>query len=359
MNKDINQEVKIILVNLYKELNLPFKIIKQSSFKANDYSFCSEVKIKLGEEIKEYFLKIPKRDIAYIKSNERDIFPITERDRELGKNEVESLKKLNKRILSSEIKINLIKFIYYSSSENLIITEKIYGRDFFKILRKASLIKSFLNFPIKSVENNMFNLGKSLAAFSKKKENVENIAEYKLNKSKINLYLKKISTKINFLNYDNLFAKSEGNSSISSDGFKGLDIRNILIDELNEIYLLDPGKTKSEYAESNLARFITTLFIIFWGSFYFFIGFKTHKYYLDFLLKGFFSQNVKINPIILDAEIKKEIIKHWELAIRALENKKWNKYVSRLIKSFYINKFYSSLILNHQISFKSYIEARK
>lgn len=359
MIEDINQEVKTILANLYKETDLPFEIINQSSYKANDYSFCSEIKIKLGEEIREYFIKIPKRDIAYIEIEERDIFPITERDKELGMNEVESLKNLNKKYISSKVDTNLVKCVHYSFSKNFIITEKIYAKDFFKTLRKASLIKFFLSLSIKSVEKNMFNLGQSIAVFSEKEGGIENVIEYKLDKSKIDPYLEKISSKKYSYKFDSLFFKAEGLNSILSDGFKGLDIRNILIDKSNKIYVLDPGKIKLEYAESNLARFITTLLIIFWGSFYFFIGFKTHKYYLDFLIKGFLSKNTKINPIIFDSELKKETIKHWELAIRALENKKWNKFVSSFIKSFYIDKFYASLILSYQVPFDAFDKVKK
>tara|TARA_X000000368_G_scaffold303477_1_gene241884 strand:- start:75 stop:1154 length:1080 start_codon:yes stop_codon:yes gene_type:complete len=347
MNKELNKEIKNILSSHHKNLKLDFKLIHITPFRANDYSFCAEIKVEIGENnFREYFIKIPKRDIAYLKTKSRKIFPISDRDRTLGKNEAESLTILRKKTLDFPSKINLINFINYSQKKNLIISEKIYGKDFFKSLRKASLFKYFFSTSIKEIDTNLFELGKFIAMVSKKESQKTSKIKYKTDKIKINIYLRKISYKNSLLNFDNLFPIRNDQIPILGDGFKGLDVRNILIDKSNNLFILDPGKSKLECVETNLARFFVTLLIIFWGSLFFFFGFKTHKHYLDSFLKGYFSHNLKVNPIILDLEIKKEILKHWELAIRALENKKWNKYFSNFLKSFYIDRFYSNLIMN-------------
>lgn len=56
----------------------------------------------------------------------------------------------------------------------------------------------------------------------------------------------------------------------STRTLKGLDIRNILIDKGGLLRILDPGKMKRDCIEADLARFLVTCRILYWGSMLFF-----------------------------------------------------------------------------------------
>ena len=72
---------------------------------------------------------------------------------------------------------------------------------------------------------------------------------------------------------------------------KGIDIRNVLLDERNSAFLLDPGRMKIAFREADLARFLMTYRILFWGNPLFAIGFRPDAAAEDAFLEGYYANS--------------------------------------------------------------------
>ena len=126
--------------------------------------------------------------------------------------------------------------------------------------------------------------------------------------------------------------------------FKGIDIRNALIDEQDRLYLLDPGRTKITYRESDLARFIMTYRILYWGSKLLLLvrepDLKAEAAFLEF----YYSHSEPACPQLLNFFLLKEQLKHWHTALNSLQFRPWPSLLKYIVTKVYVNPFYSRQI---------------
>ena len=123
------------------------------------------------------------------------------------------------------------------------------------------------------------------------------------------------------------------------NGYKGFDIRNVIYLEDGSLVILDPGKEKIEPIEAFFSRIHATLLILFWGHPLFIFNKTLKKELLNY-----FEDNIHIkelNPIIFQLELRKELYKHWKMAVFALEQKRWPSTFKVLLRKFYIDSFYT------------------
>jgi hypothetical protein len=343
-NKEICSELgKLLMRDLY-QINSNNIKCSISPCKINDYSFTFCLFLNKQPYSNGLFVKIPK---TY--ELKRTIDPITIKDRKLGTEEYRSLSKLSNKWNSEEIKVHFVTPINYYEEYNAIIIEYLPSSDFFSYLRTKDLLRRLkLNVSEGREAEALFDLGAALRRFHQQDgvetqfsmaRVVEKIARYCADLEAYGVsqeYLRPVGKIINGLAH----SRTE---TLWTDTIKGLDVRNILMDRGDRIYLVDPGKMEKDYREADLARFIVTLRILYWGSLWFFIGITPDEIYETKFLHGYYERKPN-RDIILTTLIIQEYLKHWRRAYRALSLKRWPSLMKSFIKLAYIDAFYQKQI---------------
>ena len=82
-----------------------------------------------------------------------------------------------------------------------------------------------------------------------------------------------------------------------------------------DLFLLDPGRLKSACHEADLARFIITYRILYWGSKLFFLrlvpSLEAEKAFYD----AYYQSTNQSSSVLQNYFLMKEQIKHWHTAI--------------------------------------------
>jgi hypothetical protein len=341
-----NQEVYSALSTLVAQevfgMNINFDHLSLGPLKVNDFSSGFSIDLVSNSQQRGVYIKIPKADFS------RDhIFPITSDDRRLAEEEYRSLVTLSEFWDSGDIKVNFVKPLKFINNYNAIITERVYAQHLFKFFRKCDLLRKI---GLAKNDDPMYDIfcriGKALAKYHQKSfkkkvfiidETISKFNNYCLLLSQFGVeqhILKSIIAKL---------AETKGYNSAShiTKTIKGLDIRNILFDNNYNIYMLDPGKTKQDYKEMDLARFIVTCRILYWGSFLFFHQLSPHDSYENMFLKGYYYNDDHPGKLLIIFLIK-ELLKHWLMAYKVLQIKKWPMPMKRFLKFTYIDPFYKN-----------------
>ena len=122
---------------------------------------------------------------------------------------------------------------------------------------------------------------------------------------------------------------------------KGIDIRNVLMDEQDKLFLLDPGRMKRTCREADLARFLMTYRILYWGSWLFLLGLRPDIQAEEAFLDAYYSKTAPRSQKLLSYFLIKEQLKHWHTAIDSLRLLAWAMPIKRLIEATYINPYYT------------------
>ena len=337
-----------------------FSAIQQQCFKGdrseaicgpleiNYFSVCFRVDVGGGEKSRRLYVKIPKVDL-YAKDR-KDIFPLTEADRSLAEAEYESLLCVSQYWRSDSTGVSFAKPVCLLKEYNAIVIERVYGNDFFWSFRVWDLlgrigVEKYTN----SVHKLLFNFGAALSGFHKTwveegtfgaEKTIGKIDNYRTlfiprgeKDSFLNNIVKRLST-----------IKDYTVNAHSTRTLKGLDIRNILIDKGGLLRILDPGKMKRDCIEADLARFLVTCRILYWGSMLFFLRITPGRIYEESFLNGYSTGELKYEPILLRLLIIKELCKHWHMAYEALRSKTWPSTLKRFVAHSYMDPFYKKQI---------------
>jgi aminoglycoside phosphotransferase (APT) family kinase protein len=120
---------------------------------------------------------------------------------------------------------------------------------------------------------------------------------------------------------------------------KGIDIRNILIDQDDKVSILDPGRLKLASREADLSRFIMTYRILYWGS-RLFLFIDPDKDAEKAFLKAYYDNSFPASGNVLHFYLIKEQLKHWYTAHESLEMHSYPAVVKRLLAGIYVNPYY-------------------
>jgi len=353
-NTDMNQNNELIYESLSKKVaeqffsrNCDQRELKYSQLEINNFSICFGIDTSsIGT--KGVYVKIPKVDL-YLKNS--NIFPLTEEDKRFADQEYQSLRYLAQYWKADDLGISFIKVLGFLREYNAIVTEKIFAKDIYREFRKIDLLNKCGNNGVSDYMRDFISrFGIALSRFHniKKQESVFEAGSLIL---KIEKYCGRLKS-FKICNYliDQVLIGVRKLLDYSAPTFKtitlkGLDLRNIFIDCDRHIYLLDPGAMKNDYREADLARFIVTLRLLYWGSPWFFLQFSANKTYEGNLLRGYNdTDNLKVDNKILSAYILKELLKHWHMAYVILNLKPWPLSVKRFLRYSYIDPFYNKQI---------------
>lgn len=341
-NLEVHAALSALVAKQIFGLNVHSGHLLLGPLEVSDFSSVFSLDLVNSSKRRGVFIKIPKADII-----RKTIFPITAEDRKLAEEEYRSLVTLSEFWDSADIKVNFVKPLNFISNYNAIITERVYAQHLFKFFLKCDLLRKI---GLAKNDDPMYDIlcriGKALAKYHQKSfkkkvfivdETILKINNYCLLLSQFGVeqhILKSIIAKL---------AETKGYNSAShiTKTIKGLDIRNILFDNNYNIYMLDPGKTKQDYNEMDLARFIVTCRILYWGSFLFFHQLSPHDSYENMFLKGYYYNDDHPGKLLIIFLIK-ELLKHWLMAYKVLQIKKWPMPMKRILKFTYIDPFYKN-----------------
>tara|TARA_B100001142_G_scaffold327040_1_gene383768 strand:- start:9713 stop:10801 length:1089 start_codon:yes stop_codon:yes gene_type:complete len=279
-------------------------------------------------------------------------YPVTEEDRVLARNEFRSLKNLSVT-WNSDPRVSFIRPLGYIKEFNAIITERVYGDFFFKKYRSQDFKRRLKNKICTETKDDLYRFGKSLQHFHQREirnsifkskkalkkhyQYLEALKNYDVNLTKIDIISGYLKDYIN-----------TSHPSLEVNNLKGIDIRQILIETEDAMRILDPGKISRSYVEVDLARFIVTCRILYWGTLWILFKFRPDKKYEQSFINGYANVG-KFSNEVLNIMIIKEILKHWQMAHISLHKRSWPSFFKYALKKIYIDRFYMTLF-NDQVN---------
>lgn len=341
--KNLLQSVSSLLKGNQKYQHL----IDHGPIEKNGFSLTFWANFSGKNGLSSIYIKIPK--IIFGNKTIDYYSPITEFDMTLARDEFKSLNYLSKNWTSMH-GVSFVETLGFIENHNAIITKRCNGSFLFKEFRKNDIKTRFNRHTSDSTKLGLLNFGKSLNYFHNKFAIETDFDIEKTLKKFDNYYgsLRKFGVSNNFLNdIDNTLInyKRITEKTLIVDNLKGIDIRQLLRDQDKDIIVIDPGKITRSYREVDLARFIVTCRILYWGTFLIPFRMRPNIKYEQAFLNGYFGSK-KHTGKILHVMILKELLKHWKMSHTSLQKKGWPKFLIILLKRFYINHFYKYLILN-------------
>ncbi len=339
-----NQIYKELIKKVAEEFlprRTPLTELQYGPLEINCFSTCFWMNVSDGEGQSGVYVKIPKI-ILYNKKNEQ-IMPLSDNDRRLGEDEYRSLVHLSRYWPSDDGDVRFVKPLGFLKDYNAIITERVYAEHFFKLLRRCDQRRTFLQ-KSDSAHLVMSRLGRALSKFHQTslkecKWDVESIvrkmasccsqlASFGVESAFVDMIVSRLET------LQNLSIRTHCTNTL-----KGFDVRQVFIDGNGVIFLLDPGKMKTDYIEMDLARFIVTCRILYWGSMQFFLRKSPDSSYEESFLRSYYGDSVRQDKVICLLTIK-ELLKHWRMAYTVLRAKRWPRVVKEFLRRTYVDPFY-------------------
>lgn len=330
-----------VLENLYGE-NADVNQLNIGKLEKNYYSYTFPIEVVNNGRSESFFIKIPKVKIG---GKHSKILPISSSDRQLALDEKASLELLDESWISSDKKTEWVNLVEFIPKYNALVTKRIFGKDALSIFRELSLLgKIGLSGPQQKLNKFLYDFGGALGSFHSQHSRASTFCMKEEGK-KVRYYCNEIQ-RLSGCNLEEVvmfslshYGKLSVEASVVST-LKGIDVRNFIIDESERIHLLDPGYSKVYFPEADLARFILTLRILFWGSPLFLftreVAVENEVAFLDGYRESFREPDQKL----LNSLLLKEILKHWHVALLSLNDRNWPRIVSVITRHIYVDRFY-------------------
>lgn len=319
--------------------------LKIGPLSANYYSFTFPLIIKTKSGEREVFVKIPKDNMI---GKTPRLLPITTQDREMAIQEETSLRLLDQNWDAPLHGVSWVKLCGTLPKYNALVTDRVYGEDAFVLLRNSDLSRRLcLAKSSPRINDFMSRMGASLNRFH---HICEEPATFQLSgmMPKFVFYCQALAGSTGSSLPERILSelkKIESFEVISRkvQTLKGLDIRNILINSQNRIQLLDPGKIKFDFREADLARFITTYRLLYWGSKRMMLLNRPNSLAELEFLRSYFNKDILSNEL-LALYLIKEGLKHWHNVMEYVRCQDWPRAMKKIVIKLYINPFFCRLL---------------
>ncbi|HAM35963.1 MAG TPA: hypothetical protein DEB40_10905 [Elusimicrobia bacterium] len=312
----------------------------------NYYSFTFSVKARTHSGSDDVFIKIPKADMRGMVPR---ILPLTLEDRRMAQEEESSLRLLAQKWNAKEQEVLWVNLRGTVPEYNALVTDRIFADEALPAFRRFDILRR-LGFQeyAQRLQRQMARMGAALGRFHQANRRP---LIFRLNEAlpKLGFYCQDIAARsgsawpLEILRILDSMADLEL-SGIEVPTLKGIDIRNMLIGKQDRIYLLDPGKTKPTHREADLARFIMTYRILYWGSLKLLLLREPDPRGESAFLKAYYANSSPPNPRMLDLFLLKELLKHWQTALVSLQRLNWSAARKRLAAWIYVHPFYTRQI---------------
>jgi len=337
---DVQAKLLSLVQSQILDCSKPQERISLGPLEVLDFSTCFSIEWQNGGRRRGIYVKIPKTE-----AQKKVIWPLTAADRQMAEEEYRSLKLLEQYWQGSDLNVHFIKPLAFFPEYNAIVSERVYATDLFQNFRRFDLKQKWgPNSTANPMHDIMFRLGKALSRFHQPFRQPENF-NWDNAAEKIRMICRQLFEMGASKNWWQEIEQIIQTKNIVSaptyitNTIKGLDIRNMLIDLNGVVFLLDPGRLRMKYQEEDLARFIVTCRILYWGSPWFFLNLTPHKSFEGSFLKGYYDAQ-KPSTLLIDMFILKELLKHWRMAYVVLRQKRWPKSLKFFLKHTYIDPCY-------------------
>ncbi len=305
----------------------------------NDWSFCIELRTSVQGKTGGIYVKIPKDEIE-----RKRILPITQGAARLAGDEYASLKNLAENWSADDLAVYFVHPLALFDEYNAIVTQRVEGKPFLDRFRHRDIRRRFrFCQQDDEVHDAMGRLGRALSRFHGK---TGRVASWRGDQFAVKL--RRIAAELAEMGLpddasDRLeptFAaieRTHGDGTMA-DTLKGLDVRNVLFED-GKIFLLDPGKIKAEFRQADVARFVMTCRILWWGNPLFFMDFVPDASYEKEFLAGYHGP-ASSETVLLSLHLLKELLKTWRMAYRALDGKHWPALFKKAVQRGYIDPFF-------------------
>ena len=317
-------------------------LVKIGPLAINNFSFTFSVDVFTSGGQRNVFVKIPKVDM---RGSMPSILPITFEDRELAQEEESSLKQLGQKWDADDLEVRWVNLYWVMSEYNAIITDRIFADEAFAVFRRFDLRRRIgIRQDGQRLQRSMARLGAALGRFhyANSRPVVFRLAE---ELPKLEFYCREITaTTGNVLPKRVLWKlKSMGDMEVAGievPTLKGIDIRNVLIDKQDRLYLLDPGRIKITHREADVARFVMTYRILYWGSKLLPLVQEPDPKAEAAFLESYYSHGHSSCHQLSSFFLLKEQLKHWHTALHSLQQRPWPSQLKRIVAKVYVNPFY-------------------
>ena len=347
IDENDNETVRQRLARLVVEdiTGLPFDMSNAAigPLVTNYFSFIFSIEANTRGNTQKVFVKIPKEDL---RQRSKSILPISPPDRRMAEDEVESLSMLADQWHSEDMSVSWVRLRNYFPQYNAIVTDAAAGMDAFSVFRRLDL-RRLCGSKRDGIRLRaaMKRLGAALGRFH---QGHARNAVFQVDKAmpKLARYCHELGESVGSPMPGHVIQalKSIGDLEIEAievPTLKGIDIRNILMDEKDRLFMFDPGRMKGICREADLARFIMTYRILYWGSGLFLLGLRPDSRSEDAFLTAYYSHGAPPSPKLLSIFLIKEQLKHWHTAMDSLCRLPWSMHLKRLVAAIYVNPFYN------------------
>jgi len=250
--------------------------------------------------------------------------------------------------------LKTIKPLDFISKFNLILTEGVVNSfEIFEFLRKIGRKRNINKFPLFLIEKMGSWLGyvhkigfNNFRNFPLFPTFNQQILKYKEIVKKLNVNSR---VKCKLFGYFEKLEKIASNLILTSEKtfvIEGFEVRNFITDK-KAIYFLDPGKISIGSLYEDLARFIASLAILYWGRIDFLFEFRNESCFFEKFINGYCKYvNLNLDYFILSIYLFKQYLKLWIDGLKVLIFKQYPRFVSNLIEKIYIEHFFSKRIEN-------------
>jgi hypothetical protein len=317
-------------------------LVKIGPLAINNFSFTFSVDVSTSGGQRNAFVKIPKVDM---RCSMPSILPITFDDRGLAKEEESSLRLLDDKWQADDLDVRWVKICGTFPEFNALITDRIFADEAFAVFRRFDLRRRFgFRQDGQRLQCSMARLGSALGRFhhANSRPVVFRLAEAL---PKLEFYCREIAASTGSVWPERVLWKLQSMGDMEVAGIevptlKGIDIRNVLIDGQDRLYLLDPGRTKITHREADLARFIMTYRILYWGSKLLLLVREPDPKAETAFLESYYSHSQPACPQLLNFFLLKEQLKHWHTAYDSVQRRPWPSLLKRIVVKTYVNPFY-------------------
>jgi hypothetical protein len=296
------------------------------------------------------FVKIPKVDL---RRRGGTILPISVDDRRMAQDEYDSLLFLADRWRADDLRVSFVRPLGFFEPCNAIVLAHVRARDACETLRRWDLRRRVGDRGAsRRTQDVMARMGLALRRLHDGTAQPSTFRGGAL-QDKLVRYIERLDPIVadrRVLSSARDAAMRIGQMSQAvecTSTLKGIDIRNVMLDGDDGIVLFDPGKRKITLPEADLARFLVTYRILWWGHPAFLFGCRADPRAEDAFLHAYEGRGSVRGPLF-HAQMVKELLKHWATAHESLRLKAWPPVVSRVLAAGWIDRFYASQ-LRHEV----------
>jgi hypothetical protein len=340
-NQTATEDVQRELANLIasRHLGVPASDLKVGPLQQNYFSTLFSLDAPDGR----FIVKIPKEDTR--RRTPGAILPLTAADRALGRAEHESLSLIAREWRGDDLRVNWIREIAYVEEYNAIVTERVQAKAALRSYRRLALAHLAGWRPAgRELSSVLGRFAHALRRFHDQHAAPSEVdgTQFVARLRDYVRYLKSVGLAEGL---DSRFESVVERFStrrwpaIETLTLKGIDIRNVLRGPGGMIWLLDPGRLKRAPREADLARFLLTWRILFWGTPWFPIAVLPHRSLESHFLCAYEAEDPS-GGVLLNLFLLKETLKHWITARESLALKRWIPVGRQLVGAAYVDPFY-------------------